>query len=76
VQVYLIQAQLTAYRNFMVALDRLNNHATVPGNHAARIKANAQLKDLNVLLKAQKAGQPGLNLIDYWVELCALDAPN
>lgn len=76
VQVYLIQAQLAAYRNYQVAIDRLNNHATVPAGHPARAKANAQLKDLNVLLKSQKTGQAGQNLIDYWVELCALDAPN
>jgi len=75
VQVYLLQAQLAAYRNFQVAQDRLNSHATVPGNHPARAGASAQLKELDRLLKLQKTGQGGANLVTYWVELCALDAP-
>jgi hypothetical protein len=75
VQVYLLQAQLAAYRNFQVAQDRLNNHATVPANHPARAHANAQLKELDRLLKLQKAGPAGANLINYWIELCTLDAP-
>ena len=75
VQVYLLQAQLSAYRNFQVAHDRLNNHATVPADHPARTGANAQLKELDRLLKLQKTGQGGANLVTYWVELCALDAP-
>ena len=75
VQVYLIQAQLAAYRNFQVATDRLNNRATVPADHPARAKANAQLKELDAVLKAQKAGQPGQDLVNYWSQLCALDLP-
>ena len=75
VQIYLLQSQLAAYRNFMVAQDRLNRHATVPANHPARINAGAQLKELDRLLKAQKAGLTGVNLVNYWVELCALDSP-
>jgi hypothetical protein len=75
VQVYLLQAQLAAYRNFMVALDRLQTHAIVPADHPARANANAQLKELNRLLKLQRAGDPGQTLVEYWVELCALDRP-
>ena len=75
VQVYLLQVQLAAYRNYEVALDRLKNHATVPGNHAARVQANGQLKELDRLLKAQKAGQAGEDLVDHWKVLCTLDAP-
>jgi hypothetical protein len=75
VQVYLIQAQLAAYRNFIVALDRLNNHATVDATHPARAKANAQLKELDRLLKAQQAGDSGSKLVEYWVRLCTLDRP-
>jgi hypothetical protein len=75
VQVYLVQAQLAAYRNFQVALDRLKNHAIVPADHPARANANAQLKELNRLLKLQGAGDPGQRLVEYWVELCALDRP-
>jgi len=33
VQIFLLQAQLAAYRNFTVAEFRLNNNATVPVEH-------------------------------------------
>lgn len=76
VQIYLIQAQLAAYRNFQVAADRLNSPpAIVPAEHPARANANAQLKELDRLLKAQKAGQPGLDLVQHWKVLCTLDEP-
>jgi len=75
IQLYLIQAQLAAYRNYQVALDLLKNHATVPANDPARTNANAQLKQLNQLLQAQKSGDAGDKLVEYWVELCALDRP-
>ena len=75
VQVYLVQAQLAAYRNFQVALDRRQNHATVPPNDPALANANAQVKELNRLLKLQGAGDSGQKLVEYWVELCALDRP-
>ena len=72
VQVYLLQAQLAAYRNFTVAEFRLNNNAPVPMDHPARVKANAQLKELDRLCKA--AGlRP--DLVNYWQKLCALDFP-
>ncbi len=75
VQIYLIQAQLAAYRNFMVAQDRLNNHATVPTEHRARKAADAQLKELDGLLKAQGAGPAGQDLVNYWARLCGLEVP-
>jgi tetratricopeptide (TPR) repeat protein len=75
VQVYLLQAQLAAYRNYQVALDRLKNHATVSATDPARVQANAQLKELRRLLKAQQPGKPGEDLVNYWVQLCALDVP-
>jgi hypothetical protein len=75
VQVYLIQAQLAAYRNFQVAEDQLHNHATVSVDNPARIKANTQLKELSELLKAQKAGDSGGKLVEYWVTLCILESP-
>jgi uncharacterized SAM-binding protein YcdF (DUF218 family) len=75
VQVYLIQAQLAGYRNFRIAQDRLNNHAKVPVNHPARIKANVQLKELDTLLKAQQAGAEGVKVVNDWAYLNALDLP-
>jgi hypothetical protein len=75
VQIYLIQAQLAGYRNFMVAQDRLNNHATVPENHPARADAIKHLKELDALLKAQPAVSGGKNLVQEWALLCALPLP-
>ncbi|HVR35807.1 MAG TPA: hypothetical protein VMS21_08145 [Methylomirabilota bacterium] len=72
---YLLQAKLAAYRNFQVALDRLQNHATVPVDHSARVEANADLKELDRLLKARNTGTDGGNLVEYWATLCALDPP-
>jgi hypothetical protein len=72
VQIYLLQAQLAAYRNYQVALFRLNNGAVVPADNPARVRANAELKELQRLLNAQKVKQAE-ELINYWVELCALD---
>jgi hypothetical protein len=73
VNLYLLQSQLAAYRNFMVAKDRLDNHATVPPTDPARAQANAALKELNRLLKSQNAGPDGQKLVDYWARLCGLD---
>jgi hypothetical protein len=75
VQGYLLQAQLAAYRNYQIALDRLKNHATVPAADPARANANNQLKELSRLLKAQQTGDAGQKLVEYWVELCTLDRP-
>jgi hypothetical protein len=72
VQVFLLQSQLAVYRNFTVAEFRLNNHATVPVDHPARMKANTQLKELDRLSKASGAGP---NLVNYWQKICALDLP-
>lgn len=75
VQVYLIQAQLAAYRNFTVAMDRLNNHAVVPAGSPARADATSQLSDLNRLLKVLEPGTPGRELVLYWARLCGLAPP-
>ena len=72
VQIYLLQAELAAYRDYQVALFRLNNGAVVPADNPARVRANAELKELQRLLNAQKVKQAE-ELINYWVELCALD---
>jgi len=72
VQIFLLQAQLAAYRNFTVAEFRLNNNSAVPVDHPARAQANTQLKELDRLCKATGAGP---NLVNYWQKLCALDMP-
>jgi hypothetical protein len=75
VQIYLIQAQLAAYRNFTVAQDRLNNGSTVPAADPVRIAANKQLKELNDLLNVQQPGPAAQALVNYWAKLCYLPVP-
>ena len=73
VQVYFLQAELAAYRNFQVAHFRLRSHASVPTDHAARATANAHLKELDAMVKSQPGGQ---DLVNYWSRLCGgLDIP-
>jgi hypothetical protein len=75
VQIYLIQAQLAAYRNYTVALYRLNGHATVPPASPVRTEGIAQLKELDRLIKLQKPGPSGQDLVNYWARLCGLPPP-
>jgi len=74
VQGYLIQAQLAAYRNYTVANDRLNHHAPAP-NDLSRSNAVTQLSDLNNLLKTEKPGPSGRQLVVYWAEVCGNLSP-
>ena len=73
-QIYLIQAQLAAFRNYQVGTDYLGNHSTVTADDEARVKANSQLKDLDRLLRTQ-GPELRSNLVNYWVQLCILDSP-
>lgn len=75
VQAYLIQAQLAAYRNYTVALDRLSQHATVPVDSPARANAISQLGDLNALIKLQKSGPSSQDIVVYWAKVCGLPPP-
>jgi hypothetical protein len=72
VQTFLLQAQLAAYRNYTVAVFRLNNNGAVPVDHPARAKANTHLKELDRLCKATGVSP---NLVNYWQKLCGLDMP-
>ena len=74
VQVYLVQAQLAAYRNFQVAQDRLN-HSTVDPGHPARANAITQLNELDRLLKLQESATGAPALVTYWQKLCGLPPP-
>lgn len=76
VQVYLVQAQLAAYRNYFVASDLLRDPPTVPlEDDEARRAAAAQLADLARLLRITGAGPTGDELIAYWARTCALPVP-
>lgn len=76
VQIYLIQAQLAAYRNYMVAVDVLKERATVPADDPARVAAQDNLKQLNDLLRELSTDDTQRKaLVQYWAKLCALGIP-
>ena len=69
-QVYLIQAQLAAYRNYQIAHQILQNK-NVPDSDAARQAAKTHLADLKKVLESQSSDSA--QLIAYWNELCNID---
>jgi tetratricopeptide (TPR) repeat protein len=76
VQSYLIQAQLAAYRNYVVAVDTFQNHATVPEHDPARAQAQEQLQELHDVLKLSSDDVRWKELVNYWARLCALRGPS
>jgi hypothetical protein len=76
VQIYLIQAQLAAYRNLKIGYRKFapRGRDSVPGE----LKNDAQnrLQDLSdVLLAVIGSGKERSNLLLYWYKLTGLDAP-
>lgn len=63
--VYLIQAQLAAYRNYQTAYKRAHGR-NLPANDPARKEAGHQLHELQVLLDELEAGNAGKNLVLSW----------
>jgi hypothetical protein len=77
VQLYLVQAQLAAYRNLQVAWDMLSAGKTAaseryPREHAA---ARAQLADLNALASELESRETAARLTAYWARLCGVSPP-
>jgi len=69
VHVYLIQAQLAAYRDFRKGYELLEQTG-VPPSHPAHIRAQAQLNDL-----AKRVGPTGQALVNRWAGLDNLTPP-
>ena len=63
--VYLIQAQLSAYRNYQTAWKRVRG-ARLPSDDAARKEAGHQLHELIQLLDRLDAGPAGVTLVTGW----------
>jgi hypothetical protein len=74
VQVYLIQAQLAAYRNFVVANDRLRDPPKTLTTEPERQFANANLKELERVLKKVGPEAAAEEVANKWMEICALDS--
>ncbi len=70
VNLYLIQAQLTAYRNYQVACQHILSHG--PGtDDKALIQAREHLNELKKLCDYLKSPE-STNLIAYWRDLCRI----
>jgi hypothetical protein len=73
VQLYLLQAQLAAYRNYMQFV-QAETEAPVPAGDPERKRADAALQSLSNLLGETRPEQKGA-LVGYWVKLCGLAPP-
>jgi hypothetical protein len=77
IQIYLIQAQLAAYRNLKIGYRKFSpdGRDSVPG--ALKNEAEGRLQDLSdVLLATIGSGDERSNLLLYWYKLIGLDAPD
>lgn len=75
VQVYLVQAQLAAYRNYLVARDRFMVPRVPLTTEPERAEANAQLTELDRLVRLADSGSAATDLVNYWVRVCGLKPP-
>jgi hypothetical protein len=66
VQIYLIQSQLSAYRNLYIAYIRLNNGKPIEEDNPARKDAEKQLMDLKSLLAQNMDKEAANRLINDW----------
>jgi hypothetical protein len=77
IQIYLIQAQLAAFRNLKIGYRKFSPEGrdSVPG--ALKNEARDRLQDLSdVLLATIGSGDERSNLLLYWYKLIGLDAPD
>ena len=77
IQIYLIQAQLAAYRNLKIGYRKFSpeERDSVPG--ALKDEAQDRLQDLSdVLLATIGSGDERSNLLLYWHKLIGLNAPD
>lgn len=63
--VYLIQAQLSAFRNYQTAFKRVRG-TRLPANDPAKLEAGHQLHELGQLLERLDAGAAGTTLFTAW----------
>ncbi len=71
VNIYLIQAQLSAYRNYQVAYQMSHNTQSPPDTDKNKKEAQYNLKDLEDILNSlEKTGIK--NLVNYWQSLCLI----
>ncbi len=74
VQVYLIQAQLAAHRNLMVAYGRFHEGRVIPGAHPARDDSRRLVSELDELLRNTLKIPQGdtARIRKYWTDLLGL----
>ncbi len=71
VNIYLIQNQLSAYRNYQVAYQLANKAQSPPDTDKAKEEAKYNLQDLLDVLDVLKISR-SKNLVDYWKYLCTI----
>jgi tetratricopeptide (TPR) repeat protein len=78
VQIYLIQAQLAAYRNLKTAFRKFKpGRDTVPDSNPMKKRAEGNIQDLSdILLVMTDAKEQRAELIRYWLLLTGLRPPN
>ena len=77
IQIYLIQAQLAAYRNLKTGYRKFSPEGRDSVPSALKNEAQARLQDLSdVLLATIGSGDERSNLLLYWHKLIGLNAPN
>ena len=71
---YLIQSQLSAYRNYKVAYTLISTHNSVPDNQY-KLEAMYNLNELKVLLSKHRIIDKNIGkLVGYWGKLCNIEA--
>jgi tetratricopeptide (TPR) repeat protein len=73
INVYLINAQLGAYRNYQVAFQKANDGNNPGNSDSAKVEAQFNLGDLNELVNTLNLGTSGTNLVNYWKNLCLIN---
>jgi hypothetical protein len=73
INVYLINAQLAAFRNYQVAHQKARGGENPLDTDGAKMEAQYNLSDLEELVKVLKLGQKGMSLVDYWKYLCTIN---
>ncbi len=74
IQAYLVQAQLAAHRNLMVAYGRFHEDRVIPGAHPARDDSRKLVSGLDELLRNKLKVSPNdaSRIRKYWTDLLGL----
>ena len=72
VKVYLISAQMAAFRNYQVAYQQAHDGRDPPDSDTAKMAARKNLGDLDSLVRNLSMDDSGKELVEYWITLCRI----